>query len=165
MPDTTGGQEVQVWRAPASLWIFSAVSLAGQAIFVVWIGSQLVGDDDLLAALIGPLAFVVLDLRLWFRVFRPCTLAGPDGVTIRSGRRTTHLAWTEIGRCDAGFSGITITCLNGARALAPWPQKSNIAGWTGRTTKADKIAAYLQFRANCYREGIILNADFPETSQ
>ena len=164
MPNTADGRLVQVWRAPTSLWIAAVVTIAGQAVLCVWIDLQF-GHGDLLVAFIAPTAYLLLDTKLWFQIIVPRTVAGPDGVTIRSGRGTTHLAWTEIGRCEAGYWGIAITCLNGRTALARMPQKSNIAGWAGRSTEADKVAAYLELRAKYYREGIELDADFPETPQ
>ncbi|WP_413644645.1 PH domain-containing protein [Micromonospora sp. RTP1Z1] len=69
---------------------------------------------------------------MWRRIFHPRLSAGPEGLILRREWRTIRVPWSAVVQCDAGYYGITITCADGSRVVAPAPQKSNLSRWLGR---------------------------------
>jgi hypothetical protein len=130
------------WGASRVLRGAAVVELGGLAACaaLVLINGGVVG-------LIPGVAFPLLAYVLWVRILRPRMVATDDGVEIHNGRRTERVAWRDIVRCEAGYDGTVITCSDGRQVLAPYPQKSNLATWLGRTTKADRAAVYIADRA------------------
>jgi hypothetical protein len=143
--------EVRTWRMSLGLRIFGTAFTAILTIPIA-IGFILLFKDAVPAGIIIMVAFGLLGFWMWYVVWRPRTQAGPHGISLRRGWRTTQVTWSEISRCTAGYSGITITRLDGSYVIAPVPQKSNLSRWLRRTSEADEVAAYLQQRARRYRK-------------
>ncbi|MDW5325588.1 PH domain-containing protein [Plantactinospora sp. KLBMP9567] len=144
---------MQVWRLGLGLRICAGLVIGGMAagVMVFLAYEAAAPEGDLRAPLAVAVPFGVLGLSMWQQTFRPRTSVGPQGVVLRSKWRTIRLPWSMIVRCDPGYDGITITCADGSRVVAPAPQKSNLSRWLGRKTRADEVAAYLERRAHEHR--------------
>ncbi|MEV0804920.1 PH domain-containing protein [Micromonospora sp. NPDC050200] len=113
--------------------------------FFVWQATA--PDGDLLAPLAIGATYGLMGFVMWRRIFHPRLSAGPAGLILRREWRTIRVPWSAVLQCDAGYYGITITCADGSRVVAPAPQKSNLSRWLGRETRADAVADYLERRA------------------
>jgi hypothetical protein len=154
MPVVQEGPARQTWRTNAYARALAAAVMAGLAVATGWGFVALVRAGEWALAFVAPLVFLLPGFALWFWVWSPRTVAGPDGVTVRYGWRTTHVPWAEIARCRAGTGGITITRSDGVEVQAPAADISKLSGLFGRPPKAERVAAYLELRAQYHREGV-----------
>ncbi|WP_158289854.1 PH domain-containing protein [Micromonospora sp. S4605] len=145
--------EVRVWRLGRATRILAGLLIGGMAVAVVvfFLWQATTPDGDLLAPLAIAAPYGLIGFAMWRRIFHPRLSAGPEGLILRGPWRTIRVPWSAVVRCDAGYHGITITCADGSRVVAPAPQRSNLSRWLGRETRADVVAAYLERRAREHR--------------
>lgn len=145
--------EVRVWRLGLAARALAGLLIGGMAVVVVlfFVRQAIAPDGDLLAPLAIGATYGVMGFVMWRRIFHPRLSAGPEGLVLRHPWRTVRVPWSAVVRCDPGYYGITITCADGSRVVAPAPQKSNLSRWLGRETRADAAAAYLERRAREHR--------------
>jgi hypothetical protein len=97
----------------------------------LWVGFAL-------AALFG-LTFGVTGWRFGLR---PRIMAEVDGVSVRNPGAETFVPWVRVVHASAGYSGITIRTSDGE--VTAWAvQKSNLARWLHRGTRADDVADFI----------------------
>lgn len=146
-------EEVRVWRLGLATRALAGLLIGGMAVvavmFFVWQAAA--PDGDLFAPLAIGATYGLMGFGMWRRIFHPRLSAGPEGLIVRREWRTIRVPWSAVVQCDAGYHGITITCADGSRVVAPAPQKSNLSRWLGRETRADTVAAYLERRAREHR--------------
>src|SRR5262245_48835614 len=109
---------VTVWRAERRLrW---AAGAAGGVLLLPSVrGLVAYGLIAVLGVgLVGAAVF-----QTYWMLIRPRLTAGPDGVTVVSGREVVRLPWQEIRRCEPGADGLTIICADGRRVLSRFPQQ------------------------------------------
>jgi len=83
-----------------------------------------------------------LGLVGWFlAVLRPFVALSDTELVIRNPWGLRRVELSDISRVDVGYSGLTITTTTGSQIVAWAVQKSNLAKWTGRQTRADQVAA------------------------
>ncbi|MEV4533118.1 PH domain-containing protein [Asanoa sp. NPDC049518] len=90
-----------------------------------------------LAAVLVPLLFAL----------RPAvTLTGTE-VLVRNPLRTRRVPLAEITDAKTGYGGLRIETRDG-RAVTAWAvQKSNVASWSGKHTRADDVADTIRAQA------------------
>ncbi|WP_030921516.1 PH domain-containing protein [Streptosporangium amethystogenes] len=75
---------------------------------------------------------------------RPLLRLTDDAVVVRNPyERTRRIPLVEIMDVSAGYSGIEITTTRGTTVVAEAVQKSNLAQWLGRQTRADMVTRKL----------------------
>ncbi|MGC5022645.1 PH domain-containing protein [Micromonospora sp. DT47] len=78
----------------------------------------------------------------WFRfAFRPSVVLTDTEVIVRNPNGSQHVSLRDVAKVEPGYGGLTITTSTGERVVAWAVQKSNLATWTGRHTRADEVAA------------------------
>jgi hypothetical protein len=88
----------------------------------------------------------------WAFVLRPKVVAHDARRLIVGGWSSVRVAWAEVLRCRPTRAGLAITCVDGRRLLARYPQKPKIAPWLGRSTKADRARKYAAVGAFNFRQ-------------
>lgn len=145
--------EIRVWRAPLAMRV--TVSLLWGLLIVGGLVAMVASLADLGWSALTGLPILLALVAVALVVIRYCLMAkmtaGPNGVTVRRGRRTVTVPWASVETCTCGYYGLTIICTNGQVVRAAWPQKANISTWMHRTTAGDRAAAYLMQRASQYR--------------
>ncbi|MEU8377530.1 PH domain-containing protein [Micromonospora sp. NPDC048894] len=92
--------------------------------------------------LIPSLLTMLAGVLIWFRyAFLPEVVLTATDVIVRNpgGKRQVRLP--DVATVGTGYGGLTITTLTGEHLTAWAVQKSNLAKWTGRHTRADEVAA------------------------
>jgi hypothetical protein len=125
-------------RAVAWVFIlgFIAAVVAGSVVLVsggepgVLLAILLGGHPLLLIAVLGSL--------------RPFVSADTEGLRVQNPVRRFDLPWAEIAEVLPGYSGLEITTRDDEVVIAWAVQKSNLAGWLKRRTRADDVADLLQ---------------------
>jgi hypothetical protein len=116
--------------------------------FIIVVGISHLG---LLVTVLPGLAFAAIAWAMWALVLRPELVADDEGLLIVGGWSPVRVAWADVIGCRPTRAGLVITCADGRRLLARYPQKSPIAAWLGRSTKADRATAYILERAEAAR--------------
>ena len=84
--------------------------------------------------------FLVGLMLWWLSTIRPALTLTGEEVIVRNPVRTTRVPLADIADARPGRRGVTIrTCDD--REVAAWAvQKSTLARWSGRDTRADQVA-------------------------
>lgn len=70
-----------------------------------------------------------------------------DGVTIGRFLKGQSIRWSEIESASPSYFGIQIYKHDGSSVVCPAVQKSNLASWLGKRTRADDLADLITTRA------------------
>lgn len=81
----------------------------------------------------GVVAFILAAVR-------PRVCAGTSALKVRNLVATHHVPWEEVLQAEPGYYGIIIRRRTEADVVAVAVQKSNMASWLGRRTRADLVA-------------------------
>lgn len=122
----------QVWKVtPLGRYgVLALLPVLGLFAYMVW--------DGLVPALLSVLGGLVL----WFRsAFRPEVVLTATDLVVRNPGGTRQVSLREVAAVEPGYGGLTITTVTGERVVAWAVQKSNLAKWTGRHTRADEVVA------------------------
>jgi hypothetical protein len=90
-----------------------------------------------------PLAavFGVLGLVGWvLTALRPYVALTDADLVVRNPLRARRISIGHVSRVAPGYGGLTVTTTGGTQIVAWAVQKSNLAQWTGRHTRADDVA-------------------------
>ena len=87
-----------------------------------------------LALIVGPLTVVGLRMAFVARVI----LSGEE-LIVRNPFKTHRLPLLRVKSVEPGYSGTVFTMYGGSRVTAWAVQKSNIATWTKKRTRADEM--------------------------
>jgi hypothetical protein len=82
----------------------------------------------------------------WRYGLHPRIVADDSGVLVRNAWRDCFVPWSEVCDARAGYTGITIATSTRGVVTAWAVQKSNLAGWLHRRTRADDVANFLRDR-------------------
>ncbi|MEV0713812.1 PH domain-containing protein [Asanoa sp. NPDC050611] len=130
----------QTWRVSLAGRIFGIVFIAFGLWVIVRAGIAVARDGLDLAlsyALVFGLAAVLLPALL---ALRPAVTLTETDVEVRNPLRTQRLPLADVADAKTGYGGLRIETRDG-RAVTAWAvQKSNLANWTGRRTRADDVA-------------------------
>jgi hypothetical protein len=130
----------QTWRVSLAGRIFGFVLIAFGLWVIVRAGMAAARDGMDLAlayALVFGGAAVLLSLLL---AVRPAVTLSETDVEVRNPLRTRRVPLAEVADAKTGYGGLRIEIRDG-RAVTAWAvQKSNLASWTGRRTRADDVA-------------------------
>ena len=91
--------------------------------------------------LAGMLFLVGTAAGYWLFALRPRLTLQAGRLVVQNPLRRDDLAMSEVLGARAGYSGIVIDVRPNRTVVAWAVQKSNLAGWLGRTTYADEVAA------------------------
>ncbi|WP_430501289.1 PH domain-containing protein [Micromonospora trifolii] len=122
----------QVWKVSplGRFGVLALIALLGTFTWLAW-GNVFV---SLLAGLGG--------LVSWFRfAFRPAVTLTDTDVIVRNPNGSQQVSLSDVAKVEPGYGGLTITTSTGEHVVAWAVQKSNLAKWTGRHTRADEVAA------------------------
>ncbi|MFI7440782.1 hypothetical protein [Nonomuraea indica] len=138
----------QVWRVSYTGRIAGVLgALISTGVFIVlgWSGAYVAGGD-------GPDAFISALVLIGagllcgsaavyccLQSVRPCIMLTDDSVIVRNPYKTQHISLAGVARVSAGYDGICITMRDGSQIVAWAVQKSNLARWLGRRTRADAV--------------------------
>jgi hypothetical protein len=125
---TLAGRVVGVVFAAFGLWVLVRAALSGARD----------GFDLAIAYGLGlGLAAVLVPLLI---AVRPSVTLTDTDVEVRNPLRTRRVPLGEIADAKTGYGGLRIETRDG-RAVNAWAvQKSNLASWSGRHTRADDVA-------------------------
>ncbi|MET8262181.1 PH domain-containing protein [Micromonospora sp. NPDC005553] len=133
----------QIWRV-SSLGRFGVLALVPLAGLLSWLA--------LGSVLASALAIVGALLSWWRFAWRPAVILTDTEVILRNPNASQHIALRDVRIVDAGYGGLTITTSTNERVVAWAVQKSNLAKWTGRHTRADDVAASITRASRSYAE-------------
>lgn len=117
---------------------------------VVFIVAVVAGTVDLavngepgivLVALVGGHPLLLVSV---LGALRPFISADTEGVHVQNPVRRHNLSWEEIREVVPGYHGLEIMTREDEMVIAWAVQKSNLAGWLSRRTRADDVADFLQ---------------------
>lgn len=133
-----GKHAARVWRTPAWYRVFfPAFGLPLLVAGVVYFDEA--GEDPL-----GTLLMFVMGLLLTFGPFRPCVRLDDDTVFARGIFFSRQFPLQDLKEVVPGYGGLTFVTADGREFEATGVgEKSNIARWLGRRTKADSLADVL----------------------
>lgn len=141
----------RTWRphpiGRTAAWVYIAVFaiavVAGTIIVIVD------GQPGLLVvAVVGGHPMLLLSV---LGALRPYVRADEGGLHVQNPIRRLELSWAEITEVLPGYHGLEITTRDGEMEIAWAVQKSNLAGWLKRPTRADDAAVFLQQTASKHR--------------
>jgi hypothetical protein len=85
----------------------------------------------------------------YFGSIRPRIEAMTEQLIVRNPWKIHRLNWNDIHTVVPGYSGIIISMNNGNKVTAWAVQKSNLATWRSKLTRADAVVAQLRhFRSD-----------------
>jgi hypothetical protein len=119
----------QVWRVSLLGRVGTALLIPVYALVFLTIRPVVA----LLGAAFAVLAWVVF-------AWRPSITLTDTEVVVRNPFLFQRIALKDVARVGPGYGGLVITTRGGARTSAWAVQKSNLATWTGRRTRADEVA-------------------------
>lgn len=128
------------------LWLFIGFMLVMGAVFVA--AGSADGPTGLMLGLGVAVLLAGLPAFVALRAIRRLRIVD-DGtdlvlVSLMSVRR---IPWSDVVGATPGYAGITVLLRSGDTALSGAVQKSNIAAWLHRSTRADEVADYIGQRA------------------
>ena len=129
----------EVWR----------VRLAGRVAAVVltigWIALAVVisAGSNAGVSVVMWLAAVLIGVGAWRWAFMPYLASSPDGVVIQNRFTRATVPWSEIARVRPGYYGLIIHKKTGGSVTAWAVQKSNVARWTGKSSRGNEVAEVL----------------------
>ncbi|MGC5290622.1 PH domain-containing protein [Micromonospora sp. DT231] len=122
----------QVWKVSplGRFGVLALIPLLGAFTWLAW--------GNVLVTLLASLSVLVS----WFRLaFRPAVTLTDEEVIVRNPNGSQQVSLNDVATVEPGYGGLTITTTRGERVVAWAVQKSNLATWTGRQTRADDVAA------------------------
>ena len=134
-----GDQQATIWRASAlGLWCarlaLVAVTVGAIVTFGFAVGTESAGNGILCVFLL------LVAAGLWRCGLYPRVVLTPTELTIQNPLRTHRVPLSQIVAAAGDWSGVVVTTAGG-REVAAWAiQKSNLAKWRNRPTRADKAA-------------------------
>ncbi|MFG1681378.1 hypothetical protein ACGFNP_14540 [Nonomuraea sp. NPDC049269] len=156
----------QVWRvgyAGRIAGVLGTVVFAGLMVAFAAIGVQMAVSGD---AFIGVLSLIgvcpligAAGVRCWLLGVRPNITLTEDSVVVRNPYKTYRVSLAEISMVSGGYHGLCFTLTDGRQIVAWAVQKSNIARWLGRRTRADGVTERLLMAATAARH----KSDMTET--
>jgi hypothetical protein len=90
--------------------------------------------------------FAPMALFAWRGALHPFVRADDTELTVRNPLGTHRLPWKEVEGATPGYSGVTVYRRNGAPVTAWAVQKSNLAAWRNKQTRADALCDYVNSR-------------------
>lgn len=89
----------------------------------------------------------ILAACAWRWAFVPYVALEPGVLLVQNRLGRCHrIAYTDVAMINAGYYGLTIRRHSGPRVVAWAVQKSNVASWTHKPTRADAIADTIRAR-------------------
>ncbi|GAA1844969.1 PH domain-containing protein [Asanoa iriomotensis] len=130
----------QTWRVSPAGRVAGIVFIAFGA-WVVVRALLAVARDGLELSLGYALVFgLAVGLAPMLLALRPAVTLTDTEVEVRNPLRTRRLPLGEVVDAKTGYGGLRIETRDG-RAVSAWAvQKSNLASWSGRHTRADEVA-------------------------
>lgn len=92
--------------------------------------------------------FAPMPLFAWRGALHPVVRADDHELTIRNPLGTHRLAWADIEGATPGYSGVAVHRREGASVTAWAVQKSNLASWRNKRTRADEFCDYVNSRTS-----------------
>jgi Bacterial PH domain len=141
-----------VWRpgrwAQVGAW---ALGLVGVLVSVAGLVSAVGGEVR--TGLVAAAVFGLFPLFAWRWGTHPRLATSAEGVVVRNPLRTTVVPWADVERCEPSSLGLVIERRAGTgKPVVAWAvQKSNLAGWLRRRTRADEVAAAIEERAGSHQ--------------
>ncbi|MET0491724.1 MAG: PH domain-containing protein [Actinoplanes sp.] len=119
------------------VWRVSTFGRAGS--FVLPIGCGVFGGTAAggFTGVIFP--FLVGLMLWWLSTIRPALTLTGEEVIVRNPVRTTRVPLADIAEVRPGRRGVTIRTTDDRKVSAWAVQRSNLARWTGRDTRADQV--------------------------
>ncbi len=132
----------QLWR-PNRLGALAGylVTIVFAAIGVAVAVRGLVGVSVLLF-----ITAAVAGLATWRCASVPFIASSPEGIVVQNPLLRRTIPWQSVRRIQGGYYGLRITTKEGDTVIAWAVQKSNVAKWTKRRTRADRVATALLAR-------------------
>lgn len=129
------------WRARPSSLILGAMAAVG----LIVLGLLLVFDGATPSdSFSGFVIIVGVGAAYWLFGLRPHVELTDDAVIVQNPLRRSVLGLGSITEVRASYGGL-IFDVHWNRAVTAWAvQKTNLAGWVGRRTRADEIAERLR---------------------
>jgi hypothetical protein len=150
--DTTKGPGMHEWRTSKVARFASCTAIVcgigGLIALIVVSGMR---GEPLYVLLLAPLVLLA-QIWIWRIGIHPRISATPSALIIVNPLGRQALDWAAITGVKPGYDGMVISTTYGEfRAWAV--QKSNVAKWLGRHTRADSICQELLAQANAKRAG------------
>jgi hypothetical protein len=89
----------------------------------------------------GVVALLVLGVGVWRFAFWPAVILRADEVEVRNPWGTRRVPLSDVAGTGGAYAGLSIERHSGGPVNAWAVQKSNLAKWTGKATRADEAAA------------------------
>jgi hypothetical protein len=148
MDDLPDPEAKRIWRVSAlgrqSAWWFVALSVAGfLVVLVMWITA----DDDVELVFLVVIYVVLVAPFVTMAVFaalRPYVAVGSEGIEVQNPVRRHQISWSNVIGVTPGYSGLSFQTKDGKTVTAWAVQKSNLATWRGKETRADRVAAEIR---------------------
>lgn len=135
----------QIWR------VSTAGRVAGVVLVVGWLalalGITLGGGAPGGAVALIWWSGLLLVPWVWRWAFVPYVALKADGVFIQNRITSKFVPYPEITRVSGGYYGLTLRTSRGDVVIAWAVQKSNLARWLHRQTRADEVAQAIVARA------------------
>ncbi|MCU1484012.1 MAG: hypothetical protein JWN67_758 [Actinomycetia bacterium] len=142
-------------------WRPTRAARIGGALFLIVFGATAAGfliaaihevvagePPDLRTDLVVAALFAGMAAAGWAGALRPSITLDGEEVVVRNPIRTTTVPVGDITNVEASYGGIRIGRANDTPVIAWSVQKSNLAIWFNRRTRADDVAAALREAAH-----------------
>jgi hypothetical protein len=90
--------------------------------------------------------FLPMPLFAWRGALHPYVRADDVLLTIRNPLATHRVSFAEIEGATPGYNGVTVHRRDGTAVTAWAVQKSNLAAWRDKHTRADELCDYVNAR-------------------
>ncbi len=128
----------------ARTWRARTGSIVAAALLVVGVAGG-IGLDSALVQGNGFLDLVILLTiaagLVWRFAYHPRISITGDDLVVRNPLRTRRIPVAEVTDVQPGYSGLQFSQLSGPNVVGWAVQKTNVAQWLRRETRADRIAA------------------------
>jgi hypothetical protein len=140
--ESVGSQNLpQIWRV-SPLGRFGVLALIPLLAGVAWLTWD--------SVLITSLAVMGAVVSWWRFAWRPAVILTDTEVVVRNPNSTRRIQLRDVAHVDPGYGGLAIATSTGERVIVWAVQKSNLAKWTGRHTRADDVATAITRRSRSY---------------
>ena len=146
--DVVGGHtsDAEVWRVTRGGRVGASVlGICWLALAIGVTGGGGVGAG-VLALLWISLAMLIVGIWRW--AFVPYVALTPEGVTVQNRLTKQSVPYSAIAEVKAGFYGLTLIAKDGEGVTAWAVQKSNVARWAHKETRADEVGAAIMAKVN-----------------
>ena len=94
-------------------------------------------------------------LAAWWRFsLHPAVILTGTELIVRNPYGQRRVALTDVVDAAPGYGGLTVTTSTGEHVVAWAVQKSNLATWTARRTRADEVAEAIVAACGRHREPV-----------